>query len=152
MKNLFVIFLMAFIHALNAQSQINDSLIYNANKIEMENLRNQSYLKDADKINCDSTSSSIAEDRICANLELLKQDSLLQFELGTLISTLISNMQDSVSLRELLLSQELWERYRYAHCSHCVLDGNRLDMILFMRCATELTIKRREDIKKLCDY
>lgn len=147
MKNLLVIFLMAFIHALNAQSQINDSLIYNANKIDMENIRNQSYLKDADKINCDSTSGSIAEDRICANLELQKQDSLLQFELGTLLS----NMQDSTSLRELLLSQELWERYRYAHCSRCVLDGNRLDMILFMRCATQLTIQRREDIKNTCD-
>lgn len=121
------------------------------NKIDIKNLKNQSYLKLAKQINCDSTNGTTIEDRICANLELQKQDSLLNIALSIRINE-CNTSGDTTLLKKLLLSQDLWERYRYAHCSSCVLDENRFDMITFLRCATNITIKRRDDLDKICDY
>lgn len=140
------IFLNGLSFIVNAQA-LNDIV----DKIDIKNLKNQSYLIHAKKIKCDSTTGTTLEDRICANLELQKQDSLLQFELRALIIEM-KIFNDTTLKKKIKLSQDIWERYRYAHCANCVEEGNRFDMILFMRCAAELTIKRREDIKKLYGY
>lgn len=120
-------------------------------KIDIKNLKNQSYLKLISQINCDSTNGTTIEDRICANLELQKQDSLLNIALNIRIEYCITS-GDTILLNKILLSQDLWERYRYAHCNTCVLEENSFDMITFLRCATDVTIKRRDDLDKICDY
>lgn len=151
MKYFLIILFSAFANTLDAQFSIDDSLIYKAKKINMQTIKDQSYLKYTNKINCDSTIGTSIEERICVNFELQKQDSLLHCELDTLINE-CKTSGDNARLQEVLLSQELWERYRYAHCRSCIIDGARYDMIMFMRCATELTIKRREDVQKMCGY
>lgn len=151
MKYFLVILFSAFAYTLKAQFPINDSLIYNAKKIDMQNIKNQKYLEISNRVNCDSTNGSNLEYQICANLELQLQDSLLHCELDTIINE-CKTSGDTVRLQEVLLIQELWERYRYNHCSSCTMDGTRFDIIVFMKCATELTIKRREDIQKMCRY
>ena len=150
MKNKTVVFFIAYFFcvSLSIKAQVpKDS----ANKIDMQNLKKQAYLIHAGKINCDSTTGTIIEDRICANLELQKQDSLLQLELGNLINEL-QTVNDTVTIKKIKLTQEIWERYRYSHCDACVIDKTSSQMILFMKCATNLTIKRRDDIKNICGY
>ncbi len=117
--------------------------------IDIQNLKNQSYLSHTGKINCDSTLGTIIEERICANLELQKQDSLLQADLSEKISLLLQS-DDTTSIINIRWSQEIWERYRHSHCSTCIVEGNRFDMILFMKCAIILTMQRREAISIFC--
>jgi uncharacterized protein YecT (DUF1311 family) len=152
-KIVLTILLVTSSNCLKAQTA-KDSLEYsvsNAQKINIQTLKNQSYLKLAIQINCDSTSGTIIEDRICANLELQRQDSLLQLELGNLINEL-QTVNDTVTIMKIKQTQEIWERYRYSHCDACVIDNTSSQMILFMKCATNLTIKRRDDIKNICGY
>jgi len=54
---------------------------------------------------------------------------------------------------KLKLTQEIWEQYRYAYCNECTMNPiEKTDVFSFLKCAIELTIKRREDIEKLCEY
>ena len=114
-------------------------------KIDMMVIKNQSYLKLLRNINCDSTSGTTIEDRICANLELQRQDSLLQVELSALLG---EKAQDTAVITKILNSQEIWERFRCAYCSNFV-DYSRIEMIQFMQFASELTLKRRKDIRNI---
>lgn len=139
-------YLLCFTFSIKAQSQ---KVL--ANKIDMKNIKRQTYLFPAIKVRCDSTNGTTGEERICANLELQEQDSLLNRELTIILKELKSS-RNTILIKKILLSQDLWERYRYAHCNSCITDGGRNDMILFMKCATNLTIKRRDDIKSNCSY
>lgn len=129
-----------------ANGQMHDSL-----KIDISNLKRQSYMTDYGIVNCDSNNGSILTALICANRQLQLEDSLLQLQLNKLRSEL-ETLNDSAGIYQLLLSQDIWERYRYAHCYMCIDGGKRLDRIMFMRCAAELTVKRRIDILNLCSY
>lgn len=150
MKNKTTVFLIIYFIcvSLSIKAQVpKDS----ANKLDMQIIKNQSYLKFAKQINCDSTMETTIVERICANLELQKQDSLLQLELGNLINEL-QTINDTVTIKKIKLTQEIWEKYRYSHCDACVVDKTSSQMILFMKCATNLTIKRRDDIRNICVY
>ena len=132
------------------QSVVKDSILFDSLKtIDMQIIKNQPYMKLSKLINCDSISGTSAEHRICANLELQKQDSLLQIELKALINEMGN---DSTAIKKIILSQEIWERYRYAQCNNCVIDETSFDMIIFMNCASELTKQRRIEIEKICIY
>lgn len=135
---------------------INNLINYSAyfdtiTKIDIQNLKKQAYLINTGMINCDSTTGTIIEDRICANLELQKQDSLLQLELDNLIKEL-QTVNDTGTIKKIKDTQEIWERYRYSHCNACIIDKTSSQITLFIKCATNLTIKRRDDIKKICEY
>jgi uncharacterized protein YecT (DUF1311 family) len=120
-------------------------------RIDMENIRKQPYLKHSFKINCDSTEGTTVESRICANLELQRQDSLLQSDLK-LLTRKLQESGDTIMLRKLALTQDLWERYRYSHCASLTDGHSSHGMILFMTCAAGLTARRREDLKYVGDY
>lgn len=47
----------------------------------MKNIRNQRYLSQKHLVNCDSVQGSILELRICANLRLQREDSIMNFQL-----------------------------------------------------------------------
>ncbi|MDP3930230.1 MAG: hypothetical protein Q8R57_14510 [Bacteroidota bacterium] len=135
----------------NDSGSLDKHILSTTKKIDMQKIKNQAYLKLAKRNNFDATTGTTIEESFCANLELQKQDSLLHIELDSLINK-YKFSGDTISLQNVLLSPELWESYRYSQCSSCVTEGNRFDMILFMKCATNLTIKRRADIKLFCGY
>jgi uncharacterized protein YecT (DUF1311 family) len=126
-----------------------DSLILNNKKIDFENLKQISDSFYHKSIDCDSIESTL-EKRYCLNIQLQKEDSLLKKRLNNLIA----NENDALFTKQLEMTQEIWERYRYAHCQQCLgkYGYDRMDIFSFMKCAIELTIKRREDIEKICDY
>jgi hypothetical protein len=153
MKNILIFFLIVFAYSLKAQLLVDDSMICNAKKIDVQRLKRQSYLEDAKRINCccDSLLGTILELRICANLELQKQDSLMHCELDSVINE-CKKRGDTAMIREIILTQELWERYRYALCNSCTMYKGSYAKVQFMKCASEMTIKRREEIRKIWWY
>jgi len=151
MKNaakIFLLFCMFFAKISVAQTSM-DSLILKSKKIDFENLKQLTDRFSHHRINCDSTQGTTLELRYCLNMQLQQEDSLLKKALNDKIK----DVKDILFIKEVELIQEIWERYRYAYCSRCVSDEqSKVDMFFFMRCAIELTIKRREDIEKMCVY
>jgi uncharacterized protein YecT (DUF1311 family) len=124
----------------------SDLMSQTPDRVDMENIRNQPYMKYARQVRCDSTEGTTAEERICANLELQRQDSLLQTELGAILKRL-KEAGDTEAERKLMAAQDLWERYRFSHCASLGEGQSAYSMILFMRCAAEVTAGRRKDLK-----
>jgi uncharacterized protein YecT (DUF1311 family) len=128
-----------------------DSLILNSKKIDFKNLKQLSDRFYSNTYDCDSLSSgTYPEKRYCLNIQLQREDSLLKKKLNDIIV----NEDDTLFVKKIKMTQEIWERYRYAHCQQCIgkYGYDRFDIFSFMECAIELTIKRREDIEKICDY
>jgi uncharacterized protein YecT (DUF1311 family) len=152
MKSIFLIFLLfnssLLLHAQKNKVKIKKNIQDSSYKF-IANLKKQTYLKYANRINCDSHSGSILEYRICANLELQKQDSLLTLEFDSLIKEFLI-LNEIKRVKKMKVAQEIWEKYRFAQCNvHIDEDGGSAQMIAFMECATEITLQRRKDIKKL---
>ena len=88
------------------------------------------------------------ESRICANLELQKQDSLLQLQIALIEQELKEDGEDR-AFASFELGQKLWEHYRHAHCTSILSeDMSRIDMILFMKCAAQITENRRRELAR----
>ncbi len=128
-----------------------DSLILHAPKINFQNLKKLSQTFYSDKHDCDSLSSgTTVELRYCLNIQFQKEDSLLQRKLNELIN----QENDTAVINQLKLTQEIWERYRYAHCTQYIgkYGYDRMEIFSFLECAIELTRQRREDLDKTYKY
>ncbi len=111
----------------------------------------------APKVNCDSMGGSTLERRVCANLELQLQDSILKQILAAKIVALKNEGLDlkggnKTLIKAFVSGQKIWEEYRYTHCSSCIRGKSQFDMILFLECATHLTIERQKLLLKECVY
>ncbi len=98
-------------------------------------------------VNCDSTQGSTLENRICANLELQRRDSLLQADLDMLIAKYRA-LGDTVVVKKIRRSRDIWEKFRFSECDIYVEEANAHQMIEFMQCAALLTHKRRMELAK----
>lgn len=140
-----------------AQTSMN-SLILNSKKIDFENLKRVAAQFGSSEYDifspiyddCNSYGEGTTRDlRFCLNIQLQREDSLMRKALNDMIA----GINDPSFIKKVKLTQEIWERYRYAYCSECVQDEqSKMDMFAFMRCATKLTIARREDIEQGCSY
>lgn len=156
--------------AVNLSAQHIDSL----QKIDIDWLRQQSYLTSVTSIDCDSTSGTRLELRICANLRLQREDSLLQWQVTRTREEYVASGR-SYELAAFDIAQQLWERFRYYHCSSQLIGDYNLaangetedfssdgsvsrpalsvprysitEMILFMECAADLTEQRRRSLE-----
>ncbi len=119
--------------------------------IDMNNIKSQSYLHLLPKVDCDSGAETMIMGRICANLALQREDSLMRVELDRTMRSL-RKYQDTFRVSQLKRAQQIWERYRFAHCTSPSDDGgDALRAIQFMRCATQLTAERRRNIRSFAD-
>ncbi|MDR0941421.1 MAG: DUF1311 domain-containing protein [Bacteroidales bacterium] len=134
-----------------------DSLILNSKKIDFDHLKQVSDRLYHSFYNCDSLSTGTTiELRYCLTVQLQRENSLLQKRLQEIIDTASQYVDDTMYNNKLFvekieLTQEIWERYRFAYCNQCV--GNfryyeKADILDFLQCAIELTIKRREEIEE----
>jgi uncharacterized protein YecT (DUF1311 family) len=142
------LFFCVFFTEISVAQTSMDSLIFNIKKIDFENLKRISDRLYHKSIDCDSIETTL-EERYCLNRQLQHEDSLLKKKLNDIIV----NENDASFAKRLEIVQEIWERYRYAHCQQCIgkYGYDRWDVFSFMKCAIELTIKRREDIEKICN-
>jgi hypothetical protein len=134
-----------------------DSLILNSKKINFENLKRISNEIYNNAYDCDSLSTgTTVELRYCLNIWLQREDSLLKKKLNEIIESKNDTLyDDALFIKKIKLTQEIWEQYRFAYCNQCIgnyRDYEKADIFSFLNCAIELTIKRRKDIEKICDY
>ncbi|MCL2098430.1 MAG: hypothetical protein FWH23_06695 [Bacteroidales bacterium] len=162
---IFLIFFVFFTKTSVAQT-LMDSLVLNSQKINFENIKQLSDMLSAKYDifspiydDCDSYSEGINPAlRHCLRIQLQREDSLLKKELQNIVLQLNENKHDTLNnnisfIEKIELTQEIWERYRFAYCNQCLSNyrySEKADVFSFLRCAIELTIKRREEIKKMC--
>lgn len=121
-----------------------------AQKIDMKILKDQSYMRYKDVTNCDSIETTI-EERICANLRLQREDSIMNLAFKKAVARYRSD-GDTAGLRHLIKGQEAWEIYRY-YQSNAVSSsephpGPR-QAIDFMTEAADITRKRGEELRRM---
>ena len=138
-----------------------DSLVINSKKIDFEYLKQLSDKFYHRLFDCDSLSTgTTVELRYCLNMQLQREDSLLKKQLQDIITNItesnVDTLYNNISIIEKIeVTQEIWERYRFAYCNQCLGSYKyyeKADTFSFLKCAIELTIKRREDIEKMCEY
>ncbi|MFM9985756.1 MAG: lysozyme inhibitor LprI family protein [Flavobacteriales bacterium] len=106
------------------------------------------------KIECPPEDSfrTIMQQRVCLNLLLQKEDSLLQKVYHYILDTLFSN-SDTIKVEKFKLTQENWELHRYAWCDTFFSeDQSTHDLLFFLACAVETTRRRKEELLMLKMY
>jgi len=166
-KKIFLIFCAFFTNVAVAQTAM-DSLILNSKKIDSEILKQQSSLiRNSRKIDfeleqllnklysdCDYLYERTPEE---LSFWLQEADSQLKEKLNKIIESYKNDNETdgALAIKKIELTQELWERYRHAYCIECFgLYGKpaEQEVLLFLRCALELTFERWNEIEKACDY
>ncbi len=122
--------------------------LYSQDTSDAERLAALGYMKLATKINCDSTSGSNIEHRICLNLEFQKLDSILNKRFITLVQA-INN--DSIK-RQIIQFQKSWVTNRRTQCRLISegLQGHLLG-IYYLGCMVETTRLRSKEITYLIE-
>jgi len=116
----------------------------------IDRIKNQSYLKYKDQINCDSANTTLAY-RICANLQYQESDSLLNISYRLLLTELKNKASELALLKE---SQKEWANYRNKHCKiyYEIYEGGSLQSIAYMNSLTELTNNRTKELNNLLHF
>ncbi|WP_188372898.1 lysozyme inhibitor LprI family protein [Winogradskyella haliclonae] len=108
-----------------------------------QNTKDVGFLKDMPylkyKINCDSTSGSNIEHRICLNIELRKTDSLMLSKFNKYIA-LVDSDSTKIKLKDF---QKAWEKERKILSQHMSdgLEGNS-EAIIYMHSMLTITEHR----------
>jgi uncharacterized protein YecT (DUF1311 family) len=102
--------------------------------LDMKTIRNQRYLSQKHLVNCDSVQGSILELRICANLRLQREDSIMNFQLRQ-IELELSEKDATKSLEKIKEAQTSWLLYRCHHCNPLIkYPASSSGIIEYMNC------------------
>lgn len=132
-----------------AQVDTNDTKL---KKIDMEVVRQTREL--LGRIDCPPEDSfrTTMQQRVCLNLLLQKEDSLVQQVYHFILDSLISN-SDTIKVEKYKLAQENWEFHRYAWCDTFFSEDQSIhDLLFFLACAVETTRRRKEELLMLKMY
>ena len=115
---------------------------------DAERLAKLSYMKGADKTNCDSTSGSNIEHRICLNIEFQRLDSILNVRYDSLLKS-IEN--DSIK-NGITKFHKAWVENRRIQ-SELISDGLQGHSlgIYYLDCMVSTTNRRIEEIEYLLE-
>lgn len=125
------------------------SSVFGQDETDAERLASMSYMKYSSTVNCDSTSGTNLEHKICLNLEFQRVDSILNHRFDLLVSDI-----ENDSIREQLMSfQKHWAKNRRMQ-SVLVTEGlgGHSAGIYYLRSmikSTELRIEELENLKGL---
>jgi len=117
----------------------------------IEHIRNQPYMKNAAKVNCQDPDGDNLSGVICANLQYQASDSLLKL----VYEKLIAEAETDSSKNYIVQLQKDWRTFRDNHCQ-IVWDKYKggagfSKNIAYLQCLTELTDHRRQELEKLFD-
>lgn len=106
------------------------------------------YMKYADNVNCDSTSGSNLEHRICLNLEFQKVDSILNVR----FNSLLKNIENDSIKNEINNFQRLWIENRRIQ-SELISNGFQGHSIgiYYLDSMIKTTKRRIEDIEYIIE-
>lgn len=111
---------------------------------DAEVAKNMDYMQFAHKINCDSTSGSNLEHKICLNLQFQKVDSVMNKMLDYILE------HTNVAKDSLLNAQFIWIKVRRATCTTEVTDlTGHSQGITYLDCMILETNKRITKISEI---
>ncbi len=113
---------------------------------DVAQLKTMKYLEYANRVNCDSTSGSNLEHRICLNLEFQRIDSIMNLRL---VSVLKSIENDSIKT-EVIKFHEIWVKNRRFQSKFISngMNGHMLG-IYYLDCMVTTTNRRIEELEYL---
>ena len=119
--------------------------------MELRISKNQPYMKDAYRVNCNDPDGDNLTGVICSNLKYQKSDSLL-----TVIYNKLLAMEETDSTRDYIIQlQKEWRAFRDKHCG--ILGGRykeglgHFNGIIYLEFLTELTDHRRKELESLLE-
>ena len=120
--------------------------VFSQDSSDAERLRQMDYMKLAEKIDCDSTSGSDLEHRICLNLEFQELDSIMNNNFRELLQR-TENDSIKIKLREYQLT---WVNNRRLQ-SELISEGYRGHMlgIIYLHCMVEATRSRNKELEEI---
>jgi len=114
----------------------------------IDHIKNQSYMKDGDKIDCNDPDPDNLTSRICANLQYQRSDSLLVI----VYKKLLSEQTTDSARKHIIDLQKDWRLFRDKHCSivwNAYERGGHTKAIAYLKCLTELTTHRSKELENL---
>ena len=113
---------------------------------DAERLANLSYMKYAEKVNCDSMSGTNLEHRVCLNLEFQRVDSIL----NTRFDNFIVDIENDSTKLQLIDFQQSWivNRRRQSEVKSKGYRGHFLG-IVYLDCMVKTTKMRIEELEYL---
>ncbi len=119
----------------------------------IDHIKNQSYLKLKDKVDCNHQAGDNLSERICANLAYQKSDSLLTIIYDSLLVKTKGEPNTHLA-QKVINMQTIWRAYRDEHCDiiHDMYEGCgscHQRAIDYLYCLTELTEHRIIELRKL---
>lgn len=125
---------------------ISAQQLYSQDTSDVHRLRQMSYMEYAGKINCDSTSGSNLEHRICLNLEFQELDSIMNSNFSELLKR---SENDSIK-NKLQEFQLIWVANRRLQ-SEILSKGYSGHMlgIIYLHCMVEATRSRNKELEEL---
>lgn len=120
--------------------------LYSQDTSDVSRLRKMTYLKYADQINCDSTTGSNLENRICLNLEFQELDSIMNHNFKELL-----NETENDSIKNKLREYQLiWVKNRRLQ-SEIISEGYRGHTlgITYLHCMVESTRSRNRELEEI---
>lgn len=107
-------------------------------------LRMMSYMKLADKVDCDSQKRSSLEQRICINLEFQKEDSIMNALITLKLSSLSDSLQDALQQEQ---ANWILERKKISEEDAKGYSGNML-VIMYLQSMVDIMRKRIEVVRE----
>lgn len=125
---------------------ISSQQLYSQDTSDVKRLKQMSYMKYAGKVDCDSTSGSNFEHRICLNLEFQELDSIMNYNFNELLKR-SNNDSISIKLKEYQLT---WVNNRRLQ-SEIISEGYRGHIlgIIYLHCMVEATRSRNRELKEI---
>jgi uncharacterized protein YecT (DUF1311 family) len=119
---------------------------------DIDDIKNQLYLKLNGKVDCKNTQGDNLSERICANLAFQKSDSVLSVVYNALLRKNTNPQEDSIR-RRIIDMQKTWRSLRDQHCS-IIYDSfgkssSSQKAIDYFRCLIEMTENRIKELNKL---
>lgn len=120
--------------------------VFGQDSSDAERLRQMDYMKLAEKIDCDSTSGSNMEHRICLNLEFQELDSLMNNNFRELLKR-----TENDSIKTMFCEFQLtWVDNRRLQ-SELISEGYTGHMlgIVYLHCMVEATRSRNKELEEI---
>jgi uncharacterized protein YecT (DUF1311 family) len=119
----------------------------------INHIKNQEYLRNKEKVDCNNLPGDNLSERICANLAFQKSDSLLVLIYDSLLNRTQGNIDDSLRFK-LTNMQTTWRTLRDEHCA-IIYDSYKncgschVQAIAYLNCLRALTDDRIKELRKL---
>jgi uncharacterized protein YecT (DUF1311 family) len=118
----------------------------------IDHIKNQPYMRNAEKVDCDDQDGDHLSEKICANKNFQKSDSLLT----VVYKELLSKQTNSRGRNEIIELQKSWRKLRDSHCNlifkQYEAGQGHTKWIIYLNCLKELTDFRIKELESMLNH